>query len=520
MVLSWCGARAKKPSTGETLSSQLQNVIYPVRLLDQPTQTQKMLTWVMCFNDVLDASMLHTSLCRLLEIGDWKKLGSRLRVRDDGLLEAFAPKKFTLEYPACTFFHDEHYNSHIRSHPAGRHFSLPTERAFTQTYPSDSRSELAHPNAPLTVQHLIDRNLPLLVLHIMGFCDATVVTLSWPGSIMDNDSFKWLIHAWSLVLDGRQDTIPKAVGCRGEDVLQGLVSKPHEQKTAQESITEDRSAPSRYWIPEWLRRRSQAPTQKRMVYIPKVIYSELLKEVKRDVSRLLEDEKHRPLLNDADILFAWVTKLQGEGGEGKSRAVIASNMVNLRHHIYELGQSRYPYIQNLTFAVHSILSAEDTKESVSQIALKHKRSMDKMSSENQLLSLIKSLLETRKIGKDPLQPKADAGTVSLKYCNMASMELLKVADFGPAVLHCGDLNTPRYNPPGTMTAGYSLEMDTKVTEPVCQVIGKDHGDHFWMYCQLEPDVWVKLEEELYRLQKCFNSPVVGKTLRFPSTYKR
>lgn len=37
------------------------------------------LAWTLRFNDVLDADKLHDGLARLLEIGDWRKLGGRLR---------------------------------------------------------------------------------------------------------------------------------------------------------------------------------------------------------------------------------------------------------------------------------------------------------------------------------------------------------------------------------------------------------------------------------------------------------
>ncbi len=36
-------------------------------------------TWTLRFNDVLDPEKLHASLSRLLEIGDWRKVGGRLR---------------------------------------------------------------------------------------------------------------------------------------------------------------------------------------------------------------------------------------------------------------------------------------------------------------------------------------------------------------------------------------------------------------------------------------------------------
>lgn len=55
--------------------------IYPVHMLDD-TKTLRdiVVTWTLRFNDVLDPDKLQTSLSRLLEIGDWRKIGGRLRL--------------------------------------------------------------------------------------------------------------------------------------------------------------------------------------------------------------------------------------------------------------------------------------------------------------------------------------------------------------------------------------------------------------------------------------------------------
>lgn len=37
--------------------------------------------WTLRFDDILDADKLNIALSRLLEIGDWRKLGGRLRER-------------------------------------------------------------------------------------------------------------------------------------------------------------------------------------------------------------------------------------------------------------------------------------------------------------------------------------------------------------------------------------------------------------------------------------------------------
>lgn len=58
--------------------------IYPLHMLDDaPTLRGIVVTWTLRFNDVLDPDRLHASLSRLLEIGDWRKAGGQLRLRDD-----------------------------------------------------------------------------------------------------------------------------------------------------------------------------------------------------------------------------------------------------------------------------------------------------------------------------------------------------------------------------------------------------------------------------------------------------
>jgi len=54
--------------------------IFPVHMLDNTKTLQDIVvTWTLRFNDVLDADKLHASLLRLLEIGEWRKVGGRLR---------------------------------------------------------------------------------------------------------------------------------------------------------------------------------------------------------------------------------------------------------------------------------------------------------------------------------------------------------------------------------------------------------------------------------------------------------
>lgn len=58
------------------------DIIYPVYILDDTKTFRSILiTWTLVFNDVLNADKLRSSLANLLETGDWRKLGGRLRLK-------------------------------------------------------------------------------------------------------------------------------------------------------------------------------------------------------------------------------------------------------------------------------------------------------------------------------------------------------------------------------------------------------------------------------------------------------
>ena len=79
---AWSGA---PPATiGQVLTSD--DIIYPLHTLDQAATLRSIIvTWTLRFDDILDPNQLSTSLAELLEIGDWRKLGGRLKVKVSSL---------------------------------------------------------------------------------------------------------------------------------------------------------------------------------------------------------------------------------------------------------------------------------------------------------------------------------------------------------------------------------------------------------------------------------------------------
>lgn len=55
------------------------DIYFPLHFMDQIALIPiSIMNYTFRYEDVLDANKLHDSLTRLLEIGDWRKLGGRL----------------------------------------------------------------------------------------------------------------------------------------------------------------------------------------------------------------------------------------------------------------------------------------------------------------------------------------------------------------------------------------------------------------------------------------------------------
>lgn len=54
--------------------------IYPLHMLDQPRGMGGFMVLSMLFNDQLDPNVLCDSLSKLIAMGDWRKMGGRIKI--------------------------------------------------------------------------------------------------------------------------------------------------------------------------------------------------------------------------------------------------------------------------------------------------------------------------------------------------------------------------------------------------------------------------------------------------------
>jgi hypothetical protein len=86
----------------------------------------------------------------------------------------------------------------------------------------------------------------------------------------------------------------------------------------------------------------------------------------------------------------------------------------------------------------------------------------------------------------------------MPFTNWTRAEFFKAIDFHTALVRVGDSERSRLNPPGTMVFHHAQAMrQNPAARNVIVILGKDHGDNYWLTGTLLPPAWRKLERELH-----------------------
>jgi hypothetical protein len=96
----------------------------------------------------------------------------------------------------------------IGEHTVGSKFPTPSGTGPSVVCdPEEFQSLMRRPDGPKALADYLYTDAPQLALHIVSFCDATLVTISWSHTLLDTMGMKLLLQAWSLVLQGRSDEV-------------------------------------------------------------------------------------------------------------------------------------------------------------------------------------------------------------------------------------------------------------------------------------------------------------------------
>ncbi|KAL4926777.1 uncharacterized protein BDV17DRAFT_141202 [Aspergillus undulatus] len=489
--------------------------VYPVHLLDSSkTLRNIVVTWTLRFDDVLDADKLHVSLARLLEIGDWRKIGGRLRLKDNGELEIHSPRPFTAERPAIFYTHRA-IEMDIKDHPLAKNLPKATENPSIHPGPDAFREFAAREDAPATLDGFIYHDTPMLSLHVTSFNNATLVGLSWPHTLMDVMGQQALLRSWSLVLAGRESEVPPLLGAR-DDTICAIADASAEEEKSEEFILGKKQLKGYAMLVFGLRfvwdMLWNWTIDSRTICLPKRAVAELRRHAQDGLADPDQgSEGQKPFISEGDILTAWASRAVA-ASLPQPRPVTVLHVLNARFRLPSLIQASKAgvHVQNMAVAAFTFLSPEIATGALGPIALENRRHLSEQSTEGQVLAFVRELRRESnsesKSGSDSAIVCGESNALLMPFTNWTRADLLKTADFSGAVLRPGESEEGqeqlRVNPPGTPLYHHSSAMRQDPTmRNVVVVLGKDHGDNYWLTGMLSPRAWVEIEREIGILQQ-------------------
>ncbi|KAL2059813.1 hypothetical protein VTL71DRAFT_10197 [Oculimacula yallundae] len=469
--------------------------IYPLHLQDYNFRRLLMVS-TMRFDDVLDVEKLHTSLSRLLEIGDWRKLGGRLRNDGGGTLEIHVPLQFSEKRPAINFSHDV-MGTCIGNHPLAKQLPIPTENASAQPNPYDLISLGVRAEVPKTVEDMLDRDLPQISLHVTSFQDATLVGISWPHCVMDSLGYKEFLHAWSLVLNGRESEVPRLLGAR-HDVLLDAETE-FRQASNEPFLLESKRLKGinlalfllRYlWMLFW----NPVPEVK-TIFLPKTALARLYSQVLEEILAETGIAEEKPSVSEESALFAWLSRFATSNSKTKPLTIL--NFYNARLKLQSLANQGGVYVQNMACYSFTFLSSRAVRSGMGAFIQEHERHVKEQTTEEQCLSFLRAYRKDTESGK-PFKPFfGEPNAQILGFNNLSAANLIHTVDFSEAVLKHG--NVADFDiPAGRMTCYYYHIINNRLgCGPDCiYMLGKDYGENLWIIAALPSKIWGKIEAAL------------------------
>lgn len=414
-------------------------------------------------------------------------------------MEIHVPQFFTTERPAVSYIHQS-ITTNIEDHSLGKTLPKATKNPSIQPGPLAFRAFAAPENSPETLEDFIYTDVPQLSLFITSFNNATLVTLSWPHTLMDAMGQQALLHSWSLVLAGRESEVPPMLGAR-EDAICAAIDAPVEKE--EEYIL----GPKRLkgWAMALFGLRFTGDlllnrvVETRTIFLPKMVVAELHRQAQDDLAAQDAGEE-KPFIGEGDVITAWTLRAVASSLP-QPRPIAALHASNARFRVSSLVEASGVYVQNMAVAAFTFISHEVAIGPLGPIALENQRHLMEQSTEPQVLAYLRELRKEENDGVDPATMLyCESNALLMPFANWTRADFFKTADFSHAIVRAGDTGQSRSNPPGTMIFHHAQSMRQNPSfRNMIVVLGKDHDDNYWLTGSLLPSAWVKIEEELNRM---------------------
>ncbi|OQE06333.1 hypothetical protein PENVUL_c018G01431 [Penicillium vulpinum] len=452
------------------------------------------------FDDVLDISKLRGALEQLLEMEDWRQLGARLRMNKNGKFEYHIPARFDASRPAFTMTNAQHRTS-ITDHPLGTRIPHATEMPAIFPSPDELSPLLRSVDAPKSINDWIYSDLPQLSIHIITFSDATIITVTWLHTLADVMGMTIILNAWTTLLQGNREAIPKIQGFRSDPLTQLGQRTPAEKYMHFNRVFGRKeflwfiglNILDRLWYRE---------EQRRTICIPAACLRNLRQQASSELSASSQNQKEpAPFVSESDVLLGWwVRSLYGALGLRSDQTILVNNALNLRTSLHESFMSNNTtYMGNaLCMSPTFLQGGQIANEPLGQIALRIRQSLAEQRTPEQVEAM--TALQMQTMEKTGYLALVGDPRMTLLSCSNWHKARLFDMDFSSAVLQSSNQSrsqTPRKIGKPSYVNGVQHSVNS--FRNVLSVIGKDAGGNWWLTGVLRTDAWAHVEEQLHKL---------------------
>jgi len=154
----------------------------------------------------------------------------------------------------------------------------------------------------------------------------------------------------------------------------------------------------------------------------------------------------------------------------------------------------------MAIAACTFVSAETAAGDLGPIALENRRCLSEQATEPQVLAFLRELCADSALVANPAVFCGDANAILVPFTNWTKAEFSKIVDFSPAVLSGNGTDEDEKmgsRRPGSLAFHHAQSLrEHPATRNVFVIMGKDHGENYWVTATLHPPTWDVIEKSL------------------------
>ncbi|KAI1774808.1 hypothetical protein F4818DRAFT_419008 [Hypoxylon cercidicola] len=389
----------------------------------------------------------------------------------------------------------------IGRHPTGSRLPRATVSPTVLSDPEDYAPLIRRWGAPRRLSDYLYTDAPQLSLHIVSFADATVVSLSWPHTLLDAMGRRELLDAWIATLEGRDDDVKPLHGVL-HDPLASLGTQPQEPYVLSHRRLSPWQALMFAIAYIWMTLFWWRGEETRMVCVPAAHIQSLHKgaldylAAAQSEETSYSDEKTKPFVSEGDVLSSWIARLALlHLRDQVNQTVSIMNAFGMRSVLAkDLLPPTHAYVGNAVAGVYAFISMRDLfARPLGFAAAAVRRSIAEQGTRAQVEARAAVELRLRR-GRSAVY--GDRGMAPIMVSNWSKAGFF-ATDFSAAVVRPGlpsarranRVGTPSYIQPNGRVAG----IPTRNSFPV---VGKDAAGNYWLAGTLGRGLWARVREAM------------------------